>query len=76
MDRTSYARRAAEPSPPTVEQRLASLETWAKGTRNALEVWVREHERRDKRWRETHAGDHEALSDHVYALDQQIRRLQ
>lgn len=76
MDRTSYARRAAEPNLPTVEQRLASLEAWNKGLRSALETWVLEHERRDKRWRETHAGDHDAMTDHLYALDAQIRRLQ
>lgn len=76
MDRVTDRERAAPPPLPTIEQRLANLESWAKSLRASLETWVLEHERRDKRWRETHAGDHEALSDHVYALDQQIRRLQ
>lgn len=74
MDRHAYARRAAEPHIPTVEERLASLESWRSALRAALEDWVKEHNRVEKRKWETHAAAHEAMQDHIYALDQRLRR--
>lgn len=76
MDRHAYARRAAEPHIPTVEQRIASLETWRKAIQEALEKWVVEHNVRTKRKWETHDAAHEAMQDHIFALDQRIRRVE
>lgn len=74
MDRHAYARRAAEPHIPTVEERLASLEAWRKALREALEAWVKEHNGIERRKWETHNAAHEAMQDHIFALDQRIRR--
>lgn len=74
MDRHAYARRAAEPHIPTVEERIASLETWRSALREALETWTREHNRIEKRKWEAHDAAHDAMQDHIYALDTRIRR--
>ena len=76
MDRRAYGRRAADTALPTTAERLASLEAWRKAFKEALEAWVVEHNRIEKRKWETHRADHDALTDHVYALDEKLRRIE
>lgn len=76
MDRASYAQRAGPGPRPTMDQRLANLEMFARAVKGFLQGWTKDHKEEEARWRETHAAAHEALQDHVYALDQKIRRIE
>lgn len=76
MDQRSYHQRAGIAPDPPLDQRVKTLERLYADLAAGIRAWVEVHNKEQKRWRETHAADTDAMQDHIYALDQKVRNLE
>lgn len=76
MDQRSYHTRAAPGPDIPLDQRVKRLERQFAELTAGIRTWVETHNKEQKRWRETHASDTDAMQDHLYALDQKVRSLE
>ncbi len=76
MPQTAPAEAQAAMDLRILRDRLDALEAEYERFRGSVRQWVQERVKAELRWRETHRASHEAMEDHLYALDAQIRRVQ